>query len=197
MDLFTSMLTPNQQLKTILDDYKQMFECEQNGKGRFRVITGDKNHYGNCILFIIPNVSSAGFMNAEYEENLITTLKDYHIENYIIAYAQPNKTNSPSRKLIKQSRPLMHKIIEIVSPKMIIAFDDSSAELFMNQKPNIIEDHGKIITTHYDIPVILTYNMDYYIKRTGYEDAKYKRNIFFEDWVFINQQYKEYINVNI
>lgn len=194
MDLFMSSMTSNQQWSQLKKDYQRMFECEQNGQSKFRIIHGDKSVFNNCILLILPNVSEHGFMNADYEKvNLINTLNKYNINNYIITYAQPNKSSGPSRKLIKQSRPLMTKIIEIVNPKLIVAFDDSSAELFVNQKPNIIEQHGKVITTHYDIPVLLTYNMDYYVKRTGYEDNTYKNNIFFEDWNSISNQYKQLI----
>ena len=71
----------------------------------------------------------------------------------------------------------MTKLIEIISPKLIVTFSDSSAEIFMNQKPNIIERHGQTIYNHLGIPVILTYSMDYYTTRTGYEDNKYKSSI--------------------
>ena len=137
-------------------------------------------------------------MNADYEKsNLLAALDHYKITNYIIAYAQPSKSSSASRKLVKQSRPLMLKLIEIVNPKLIIVLDDSSAEIFVTQKPNIVEQHGTIITHHFNIPIILTYNMDYYVKRTGYQDDTYKKSIFFTDWLYISEKYKELINANI
>lgn len=195
MDLFMSQLTQTQQLNLLKDKYAELFEAENNGAGKFRIIKGDKKNFGNCVLLILPFVSSAGFMNANYEKNnLIGALEHYNIDNYVIVYAQPSKALGASRKLIKTSRSLMYELIEIVSPKMIVAFDDSSAELFLTQKPNIVELHGKEIHRHYGIPVYLTYNMDYYDKRTGYEDKKYKNSIFFEDWGNISTKYKELIN---
>lgn len=198
MDLFMSLLTPKQQINQLKTDYKKLLECEQNGQSKFRLIYGNEKNFGNCILLILPHVSEHGFMNADYEKNhLISSLEHYNITNYIIVYAQPSKSSGASRKLIKQSRPLISKLIEIINPKLIITFDDSSAELFVNQKPNIIEQHGTIITSYFNIPVILTYNMDYYSTRTGYEDKKYKNNIFFHDWLFISEKYREVINANV
>ena len=198
MDFFMSTLTQTQQLTQLKDDYQKMFDVEQNGKGKFRILAGNKKSFGNCMLLILPHVSEKGFMNAPWEKvNLMETLKHFGMQNYVIVYAQPSKASGPSRKAIKQSRPLMEQLIEIVVPKLIVTFDDSSAELFLNQKPNIIENHGQIIYNHQSIPVILTYNMDYYEKRTGYEDKKYKNNIFFEDWTNINEKYKELINANV
>jgi len=191
MDLFMSTMSQTQQWTQLKKDYQSMFECEQNGQSKFRLIVGNKGSYGNCVLLILPYVSEHGFMNADYEKNnLLNTLKTYDINNYVIVYAQPNKSSGASRPLIKKSRPLMHKLIEIVNPKFIVTFDDSAAELFINQKPNIVEQHGTEFANHYDIPVILTYNMDYYVKRTGYEDNTYKTNIFFEDWKAISDKYK-------
>jgi len=194
MDLFMSNMTTTQQWTQLKTDYKKMFECEQNGQSKFKLTYGDKKNFGNCILLILPFVSEHGFMNADYEKkNLLNTLKYYNLKNYIIVYAQPSKSSSASHKLIKQSRELMSRIIEIISPKAIIVLDDTSAELFINKKPNISEEHGNIITTYFDIPVILTYNLDYYSNRTGYEDKTYKNNIYFNDWDIIKNKYIELI----
>ena len=194
MDLFMSTMTQKEQLTSVGNDYKSLLEVEQNGKGKFKIIKGDKKCFRNCILLILPFISTSGFMNADYEKiNLIQTLEHYDIKNYIIAYAQPSKSVGASRTLIKQSRSLMTKLIEIINPKLIVTFYDSSAELFLTMKPNIVEQHGTIIYHHYNIPVILTYNMDYYDKRTGYEDKKYKNSIFFEDWELISSNYKTLI----
>ena len=194
MDLFMSTMTEKEQLTSVGNDYKSLLEVEQNGKGKFKLLKGNKKHFGNCILLILPFISMSGFMNADYEKtNLIQTLEHYNITNYIIVYAQPSKSNGASRTLIKQSRPLMNKLVEIINPKLIVTFDDSSAELFLTMKPNIVEQHGTIIHHHYNIPVILTYNLDYYDKRTGYEDKKYKNTIFFEDWELISNKYNTLI----
>jgi hypothetical protein len=193
-----STMTQTQQLTQLKKEYMEMFECEQNGQSKFRLIHGDKKYYGNCALLILPYVTEHGFLNAEHEKtNLMKTLEHYKITNYMITYAQLNKSSSSSKKLIKQSRPLMTKLIEIINPKLIIVFDESSSLLFMTQKPNITEQHGTMITTYFNIPVLLTYNLDYYNKRTGYEDKTYKNNIFFNDWLTISTQYKELIYANI
>ncbi len=198
MDLFSSGLTTNQKLNKIKEDYKRLLEVEQNGKGKFTIIKGNKSNFGNCMLIIVPHVSESGFMNADYEkDNLMAALNHYDIDKYIIVYAQPSKSVGSSRKLIKKSRPIMLELIEIINPKLILVLDDSSSEIFLNMKPNIIELHGTRLAYHDAIPILLTYNMDYYVKQTGYEDSAYKKAVFFEDWNFINEQYKERINADI
>ena len=198
MDFFMSTMTVTQQLKDISEQYKKLLDIDQNGKGRFRLFKGNKTYFGNCMLIILPYISSHGFMNADYERvNLIETLNSYNMFNTIIIYAQPSKSHGPSRTLIKNSREILNNLLEIIDPNLIIVLDDSSAELFLNQKPNIIENHGTIITNHFNIPVVLTYNLDYYNKRTGYEDDNYKKSIFYEDWDYIYELYKERINANV
>jgi len=194
MDLFTSSMTDNQKLNDLKEKYKTLLEVEQNGKGKFNIIKGSKKNYGNCVLIILPNVTEAGFMHADHEtQTLMCILDDYEIENYIICYAQPAKCHSASRKTVKQSRQLMFDLIDITMPKFIITCDEVSAELFMNQKPNVINAHGTVVCNYSNIPVILTYNADYYVTRTGYEDDTYKKSILKEDWELIATTYKDLI----
>ena len=193
MDLFSSTLTINQRLNSIKDKYKALFGLDkdyQNGKGKFTILKGNKKNYGNCVLIILPHVSKSGFLNAPYEKGvLVDTLKKYNIDKYVIMYTQPNKSKSISKKLIKSSKHLVDDIIEIVQPKFIIACDSSSADLFVNQKANLIELHGTIFTNYYSIPVILTYHLAYYVEHTGYEDTVYKDSIYTFDWEFIKTNY--------
>jgi len=198
MDLFSDGLTDNQKINELKEKYKKLLEVEQNGKGKFNLIKGSKSNYNNCILIIIPNISTFGFMNAEYEkQDLIGTIDKFDLDNHIIAYASPAKSQGASRKLIKDSRQLMFDLIDIVQPKLIIVLNDNTSELFLSQKSNIMEQHGTIIAYHYDIPVILTFNLDYYSTKTGYEDAKYKKLLYNEDWTYIQSKYKELINANV
>jgi len=194
MDLFTSGMTDNQKINDLKEKYKKLLEVDQNGKGKFNLIKGAKKDYGNCVLLILPNVTESGFMNADYEKDtLMCILDEYDISNYIICYAQPSKVYSASRKEVKKSRPLMNDLIDIVQPKVIVAFDEVSAELFMSQKPNIINDHGCIVCNYSNIPVLLTFNAKYYVTRTGYEDDTYKKSILKEDWDEISKIYKSLI----
>ena len=194
MDLFSSNLSVNQRLNEIKEKYKKLLEVDQNGKGKFTIIKGNKKNFENCILFIFPFVTEHGFFNAAFEKQFFISLLDkYNITNYIICYAQPAKSLGAARKTIKKSREIFYDLVEIIAPKLIVTFDDSSAELFMNQKPNIIEDHGKVVYNYNDIPVILTYNIDYYNKRTGYEDDNYKISILKEDWKIISDYYNNLI----
>jgi len=187
-------MTDNQKINDLKEKYKEMLEVEQNGKGKFNIIKGSKKNYGNCVLIILPNVTESGFMHADHEtQTLMCILDEYEIVNYIICYAQPSKVHSASRKEVKKSRPLMAELIDIVQPKFIIACEEVSAELFMNQKPNVINQHGTVVANHSNIPIILTYSAEYYVKRTGYEDDTYKTSILTEDWTFIAKNYKDLI----
>jgi len=194
MDLFTSNMTDNQKLNDLKEKYKNLLEVEQNGKGKFNITKGSKQNYGNCVMIILPNVTDSGFMNADYEtQTLMCILDEYEIVNYIICYAQPSKVHSASRKEVKKSRPLMYELIDIVQPKFIVVCGEVSAELFMTQKPNIITSHGTLVCSYSNIPVVLTYNPDYYVTRTGYEDDTYKTSILTEDWTLISDTYKNLI----
>jgi hypothetical protein len=193
MDLFMSSLTPQQQWKQLKIDYKAFYNCDQNGQSKFSLIYGDHKTFSNCVVFVLPHVTTHGFMNAEHEIELIKTLKEFNITNHIITYAQLNKSNGASSKLIKTARPLFEKMLDIIKPKLIVAFDEITTELFLNQKSKIIDNHGTVITTHFEIPVILTYNFDYYTARTGYENKDYKKSIFDTDWDLIIKKYKELI----
>lgn len=187
MDLFYAGKTPEESIKKIKKDLKFL------NQNKFpEIMYGQIDYINRNILFIQEHINNK-FMKDNTDKDLIKTINEYKLDKYFITYSHLLNTN-PLRNDIKNFAPWIHKIIDVLNPKLIVILGENTCFTFFTKKFLLKNHHGNIIGYHNNIPVILTYSMDYYIKNDDYRDLSFKLANKKNDWEYIQKEYIKYVS---
>lgn len=195
MDLFYSGLTLEQQLRKLSKEVKNGLNVKSNAdKGtRFEVTRGWKNKSGNCMMFLLPHVTKSGFMASKGERFMVGLIAERKMTNVCVSYCYLAKTDSVTKRMIKEQTKHIETLVSIMNPKVIVLMGSDSCYSFMPRKPKIEEHHGTVVDVYQEIPLLLTYHPEYYVTYDAYEDKRYKDKIMDLDWTVIDMMYKQRI----
>ena len=166
-----------------------------NYKNRELILAyGEQSTVGNNILFVTPplNRKKKPFKDRESIE-LIKTIRQYGLTNYIITPVFPIPLETISKKHIKDYRPWLMKTIYILEPRLIIVMGEDSELAFINRKYILRDYCGEKISTCHDADVILAYPTSYYLEHSEYEDPSYKNQLKAQEWTNIKTLYNKFI----
>lgn len=139
---------------------------------------------------MLEHVTVHGFLKNPREKNdLIDQLNERGISKYFITYSYLVPSSKVTRDQIKSSSGWIHSIIDVINPRAIVLLGDMCCHTFFTRKEQAVKRHGEIIGKHNEIPVLLSFNLDYYFEHTKTEDVKYKEFIREHDWEKIKELY--------
>lgn len=184
-----------EQIKLIKKDIKD--QGKKQGfkyQNTFRLLWGSSiDAVGDSIFIVTPPYPGGKYYHDKYTQRLLSTLKDRGIDKYFITYCYHQPTSKVTRKNIKEYSVWIHKLVEVTMPKLIVCLGEESIFSFFKRKAILRDYHGKEIDKFNEIPVMLTFSMDYYTERSEYEDVNYKDFILNNDWSKIKEKYNEVI----
>jgi len=212
-DLFySSVLTLQEQLELLDKDMLKFAKNLGYTKRKLPLVFGDDKYINNNVLLVMPPFSDGRHSEANvrrknegkrlkikkhFEGNefdlLYEILESYEISNWFITYSHLVPLERHTKNGVKQFACWIAKLIEIIGPKLIIAMGEDAQLSFVKKKYILRDYHGKKITDHNGIPVLLTYPMSYYIDRSSYEDPSYKEFIMNLDWDLLRKEYERRI----
>lgn len=155
----------------------------------FYVVEGKAENAGNNILLIQPPFTGKCHFEQKEDKLLKYILAKYNIFKTFITYAHLVPLKKHTKADIKAFGYWMDKIVEIVSPKLIVVLGEDAELVFFKRKFIMKDYHGKIIGDTNGIPIMLTYSLDYYISKSSYEDQSYKDFLEANDWSAIKNEY--------
>lgn len=166
-------------------------------KEKLKLVYGTKDCEGNNLLVIMPPYIKGEYFKSNQIEKLEIILKTYEINNYFLTYSYHLPKDKVTRKDIKTYGFWIKRIIDYVCPKIIVCLGEESMFSLFKRKAILKDYHGQIVGEHLEIPVFLTYPMEYYNEKSQYEDNSYKSYLLKKDWENISKEYKEKVNENI
>ena len=181
-------------IKTYCSELKE--ECKRKGlssKG-MHSCTGKSDYVGNCLLILSrrsENISK-DFKGAE-DKKLSHILKERQLTNCFLTYCYLFPKDIVSRKDIKDFAPWIHRLTRLIRPKLITVLGEPAQLTYLSRKKLLKEYHGQRIGDFDNIPIFLTYNMDYYTTKSEYEDNTFKLFIRNNDWDNIQKEYEKRI----
>jgi uracil-DNA glycosylase family 4 len=98
--------------------------------------------------------------------------KDYHILN--ILKCRPPENRDPTKAEIENCRPFLLKQLEVVSPKVIIAFGRYAQSFILGTPPSdirVLRNAGKIVKLK-NSHAVLSYHPAYVLRNRGNDIAK-------------------------
>ncbi len=190
MNLFYQNLTEEEQLSKLQRDTIQHLYNNIRKPKKLEILRGDKEFIGNCALFLIDHVKTQGFMRGQGENALVDTCNKYRIDNRMVSYSYLRQSKSVSRTDIVGMREFLYILISIVNPFLIVALGEKTMFSFINRKILLANGHGSVVHYYNEVPVILTYPIDYYKSRENDSDQDYKDYILENDWNFIKEEYE-------
>jgi len=197
MDLFYSGLTVQQQLKKLKKDIKVRlgadFKYKRGNTSKFLLMQGNMESFNNCIMILLPHVTTRGFMNSSGEKYLQKIIEQYGFKNYIISYCYLDRAKSVTRPMIKENIKDVETLISIVGPSMIVMAGVDGCDVFLTRKPLVEDKHGTVVGEHCGAELILTHHPSYFVTDSGYEDKRYKEHIQKQDWDLIKSKYDKLI----
>jgi len=185
MDLFYSTLNPKESLQKLS---KEILDNNKTRKKTLSTVNIALEDIGNNVLFILPNVTSLGFVQDENAKGIVAATHEFKLEKYAITYSYLLPVEHVSRDQIKYFSVWINKLIDIILPRLIVCVGENATLTFFNRKIKI-ENHGTIIGSVKEIPCILTLEPTYYTEHSAFEDEAYKHFLRTRDWSFIKQQY--------
>jgi len=191
MDLFYTPLKPRAQLIKLRKEIG--YTLYKDIPKSFRILVGDIENIGNCALIIFEHITKEKFMRAGGEKYIITLCRNKAINNTFFTYSCFKECKSASRNDILYNRQHIHMIIDILKPVVIVVVGENTLLSFENRKQLLFNKHGEIVSTFNGIPVILTYEGNYYIKKGRQDEVLYKRSIQDIDWQNISNIYNKLI----
>ena len=191
MDLFYENLTPRRRLNRL----KRELSSHLYGEGEeipenFRILGGKLRSIGSCALFIMEHVVPQGFMGNSYEMKILELCTRYHIDTRMITYSYLRECTTVSRVSIINSREFLHILVSIVDPVLIVLLGENTLFSFENRKRLLGDYHGKVVGYHNGVPLLLTYDMEYYTERVRVDRLKYRDEIMKSDWTKISNLYR-------
>lgn len=201
MDLFYGE-TFKEQIAALKRDMKSYAKEKLNinyKRRRIYVAMGLEEHVGNNFLFIAPPIAKGEkhFKDPDYQHLLKLTTK-YHISNFFFTYCYLIEKDLVSKGDIKDFRPLLLKLIDIVGPKLIVLLGEAAQPCLLNRKLILRDYHGT--TTNDTISghrVLVIHEMNYFLKSHDFQDPSYINYMEEKDWEIIQKIYKETINATI
>lgn len=182
MDLFLTNKNFNKQCQIIKNDILKYY----NSNEKIKILSGNEENIGKSIL-IVTNKSD-GYFNSN-SDNTIKNICDKYNIKYFLTYNY--FFNNISMRNIKEFSPFIHRITDIVQPKLILCLGELSQLCYFKKKFMIENYHGQEIGKYQDIPIYTSYEMEFYDIRSKYTDTNYKNFIKENDWNNINLKYKE------
>jgi uracil-DNA glycosylase len=194
MDLFygTSF---EEQVKAFKKDLKAFASVSKEDLGKNVFIAyGNPEYVGNCLMVVGPPLRKGEKpFHDKYSKYLLQTINDFGLPNTIITSCYLIPKEQVSKVDIKNFSNMMSKLLDIFQPKLIVVLGEDAQFSFLKRKCILRDCHGKAITTHNDAPIIASYQMDYYLERSEFEDPSYKEYIRQSDWNRIAVEYKKRI----
>ena len=188
MDLFYQG-TFDESAELIRTDIKK-FAKEKNvpiGRKKIFLYKGFPQNVGNNILTISVPFNTDKMFESKMDKALIRMLAEYNLYNYMMTYCWLLPTRA-SKNDIKEFSVWIHRLIDIIEPKLIVTLGEISQLSFIKRKANMFEKQGKIFHRHNCIPVYTTYDIEYFWTHSQFEDKQYKNHLKENDWK-TNQAY--------
>lgn len=189
MDMFYCNLSPEEQLQKLSSE---MIASVRTRKKKLFTVTINPINIGNNILFVLPHVTLAGFGKDDNAKWLKETIREFGITKYALTYGYLVPTEHISRNQFKEFAQWIHRLIEIIRPRLLVLVGENVTLSFFNRKIKI-ENHGTQVGLFGDIPCILTLEPSYYLEHSAYENEAYKQFLRQKDWNFIKEQYQSVI----
>lgn len=192
MDLFYSGRTFDDRLKLLKKDVKEYAKRVgyDYGKKRLYLAYGNPDNVGQNILFVVPPLdpNSKPYQD-KASQRLIEVAKEYGLDKFFITSSYPIPIEKISKRQIKEFSYWVHKLIDILEPKLIVVMGEESEPVFVRRKFILRDSYSEIITSHNDIDVVLAYPMNYYIGHSEYEDPSYKKSLLEQEWTRLKEIY--------
>lgn len=199
MDLFQTG-NPTQDLIGLRDELKLYAKTnfpslEKEDINSISIAYGNVNNIGSNILIVDKPVGSKKPFKSKYDKYLINLLKSKGLDKFFITYCYSivKDPTTVSKKDIKNFSTWINRLVSIIQPKVIVVLGEEAELAFSKRKVVLKENHGSEIGIYNNIPIFLTYPMDYYVDSSGYEDESYKIFIQTNDWNKITEAYRSNI----
>lgn len=122
-------------------------------------------------------------------EMLMSVLDEYGMYNYFITYSHLIPMDKHTKRDIKNFGIWISRIVEIVQPKLIVVLGEDAELVFSKRKHILNDNHGLIVEHYQNIPIFLSYPMEYYSEQSAFEDSNFKKFIMDNDWNKIKKEY--------
>lgn len=133
----------------------------------------------------IPFVGRAGKLLTDIiEKGMKMSRKDIYIAN-ILKCRPPNNRN-PKPEEINNCTPFLHKQLELIQPRCLVALGTYAAQFLAGNKTPISKMRGNFFSYH-DIPVMPTFHPAYLIRNYSKENRK----LVWEDIQMVLKKVKE------
>lgn len=150
-------------------------------------------YIGNNFLFIHPPFTGGEYFKDKENKYLEKLMDKYGIINKSITYCHLLPLERMNKNSIKSFKSWIHKLTDIVLPKLIVTLGEDAELSFISQKALLRDNHGKEIGEYNGTPIILTYPMEYYTNRAENIDNSYKLHIQENNWNVIKSYYDKLI----
>lgn len=191
MDLFygTSFA---EQVKAFKKDLKEFSKSKEITLPKPLIIArGNPNHVGNCLLVVGPPLAKGERpFQDKYSKYLLQTTAEFNLPNSILTSCYLLPQEQVSKQDIKNFSSWIDKLTDIFQPKLIVVLGEDAQFSFLKRKYILRDCHGTVIARHNEINIVATYQMDYFIERSEFEDPSYKDFIRKSDWSKIAILYK-------
>jgi len=153
------------------------------------LLHGKAENMSNNILIVQPPFKGKKHFSDDEFKALIYTMGKFGILNYFVTYSHPVPLERHTKNEIKKFSTWMSKLIEMISPKLIVALGEEAELVFFRRKFILRDFHGTVVDQHAGIPVMISFPFDYYASKSSYEDRSYKKYIQDTDWTAIKEEY--------
>lgn len=156
-------------------------------------------HIHNNILIVCPPFNGKDYFKEKEDRYLEKTLDKYGIINRSITYCHLLPLERMNKNAIKSFRTWIHRITDLVCPRLIVVLGEDASLSYLNQKALLRDNHGKQIGIYNDnfgsyTEIYLTYPMEYYLQKAEFEDDDYKNHLQQHDWTIIRNRYLKLVN---
>lgn len=190
-DLFYGLGTSfPEQIELLKQDlYKDAKLKGYKGKKKIKILYGEEKHIDNNILIVHPAYSGPDYFCGDEFSAPIELMNKLEMFNHFVTYANPIPFAKQTRDTIKNFRPWMYNLVDIIRPKLIVVLGEDAQFVFFTKKSLLLDYHGLIIGNYNSIPVMSSYEFAYYATQSAYEDRTYKKYIQNYDWQLIKTEY--------
>jgi len=142
-----------------------------------------------CIMDSHLTTGKAGTAEADLSDIMIK----FGITEYAVIPIYPVSPKSLNRGTVKEYAPFIIKLVDILVPSVIVLAGEMPSFVFLNRKPKLEDNHGKIVANYSGINVFMTHPPGYYSAAAKFEDDAYKQHLMSTDWTIIKKEYDRYV----
>jgi len=192
LDLFYASLTIDEQLEKLKGEVKDLAKKEGLSlrKTSVKIVHGTMDKIPNQgALFIMPPLIGKFGVGKDFKA-LVRLIEFHKLYAAFITYAHLVPREKRIRKDIKEFSTYIRKLLSIIQPKVIVCLGEESQFSLFKRKFLMRDYHGQVIGDEEGIPVMTSYEMEYYGGDSAYEDSTYKNFLQENDWKAIKENLK-------